>query len=182
MLKKQTLMGAFAFMIMGFTAVATPMAYAQTTNAAPVHENFFQGLVQFISQKFGLNQDQVKAAVTDYSNQQKATMQQNMQNREKSRLDALVKSGKITADQEQAIITEMAALQAKYNPANMKNLTPAQRKQQMQDRQSDLKTWATQQGIDLSILMPPMGAGMGKGRGGGFRGGWKPSASPSATP
>jgi polyhydroxyalkanoate synthesis regulator phasin len=181
---KKTLMTFAAFLLIGLPVALTPLAYAQTPGNTP-QPNFFQGLIQFISQKFGLSQDQVKSAVSDYQAQKKQDNQKLMQDRKKKRLDILVSQGKITADQETAIINELNSLQSKYG--NQTNLTPAQRKQNMQNRMNDLKTWAAQQGIDLSLIMPGPGkggpkSGSGKRFGMGM-GRWnKPSASPSATP
>jgi len=104
---------------------------------------------------------------------------------EKTRLDKLVSSGKITADQETAIINELAALNTKYN---LSSLTGAQRKTQMQAMQAELKTWAASQSpsINLAYLMP-FGGGFGGPRGGmggrGFHGQWtKPTVTPTPTP
>ena len=118
-----------------------------------------------IAQKFNLDKNAVQSVVNDYHQQQKTKMVENMQQRDKNRLDALVKAGKITAAQEQAILTEQAALKTKYNPDTMKNLTKDQRKQQMQNMQNDLNTWAKSQGIDPKYVFG--GFGMGKGFGPG---------------
>jgi len=73
----------------------------------------------------------------------------------------------ITSAQETAIIAELATLRSKYNPANFKNLTADQRKQQFQNEQNEIKTWAQSNGIDPKYVMP----GFGMAGQGGFRGG-----------
>ena len=156
---------------------ATPIVNAQTAGSTG-KSNFFSGLITALEQKFGLDKTQVQTVVTAYQQQQKQNMAQNMQARQKSRLDALVTQGKITSAQEQAIITEIAALQNKYNPNSMKSMTGAQRKTQIQNEQNDIKTWAQSQGIDPTYVMP--GPGMGGFRGGMKGGRWnKPSPSPT---
>ena len=144
--------------------------------------NFFSGLVTFISQKFGLDKTQVQNAVQDYKKQTMATITprptmspESKQTAEKKRLDTLVSQGKITTDQENAIIAELEAVQAKYKLDA--SAAPEQRKTQMQSIQSELKSWATSQGIDISYLM--MG-GNGRGMGGGMRGNRTPK--PTVTP
>jgi len=179
-----------ALSILATVLFATPVAFAQGTtgNGKP---NFFQGLIQFIEQKFGLNQTQVQSAVNQYKNQVKATITprptltpQQIQAQEKTRLDKLVSSGKITSDQENAIIAELATLSSQYP---LSGLTGTQRRTQMQAMQNALKTWAQAQNpsINVAYIMPMFG-GMGGPRGmnGGFRGhfGPKPTATPTPTP
>jgi hypothetical protein len=165
-----------------------PSAFADnsTNNNKP---NFFQGLITFIEQRFGLNKDQVTAAVNDYKNQVKATITprptltpDQIQTKEKDRLDKLVAAGKITVAQETAIINEFAALRTKYN---LSGLTGDQRKTQMQAMQVELKTWATTNGINIGYLMPMFG-GIGRGReigeGGEFHGIFGPKLTVTPTP
>ena len=169
-----------------------PSSFAQGTTTTNNKPNFFQGLITFIEQKFGLNKDQVTAAVNDYKNQVneiKATITprptltpDQIQAQEKTRLDKLVTAGKITSDQETAILNELAALRTKYN---LSGLTGAQRKTQTQAMQAELKTWATSQNINLALI--PMFGGMGGPRGemggrGGFRGQWGPKPTVTPTP
>jgi len=163
--------------------VAAPYANAQSTTSQP-HQGFFQGLIQFIEQKFGLDKTQVQSAVSEYKAQRQANITprptmsaQQQQDREKARLDKLVQQGKITSDQETAIINELNTLHTKY-PVDA-NATAAQRRTQMQSMMNDLKAWATSQNINLSYVMPGFGGGM-MGRRGMHRGGGK-WATPSAT-
>jgi phosphoribosylformylglycinamidine (FGAM) synthase-like enzyme len=153
----------------GIVAIRPMITSAQTANP-------LSGLVQMIAQKFNLDQTQVQTVVDQYRTQQKQTVQQSMEQRQKQRLDQLVTQGKITSAQEQAIITELAALKTKYNPANFKSLSAADRKTQMQNEQNELKAWAQANGVDPTLIMP--GFGMG------FRGGWgghknRPSPTPT---
>lgn len=145
--------------------------------------NFFSELVIFISQKFGLDKTQVQNAIQDFRKQKKATItprptmtpDQRLA-AERARLNALVKQGKITGDQENAIIAEITALLAKY-PWDPK-ATPDAKKTQMQNMQNDLTAWAKAQGIDPKYVMPIFGRGFG-GDTGGFKGrGPRPSQTP----
>jgi polyhydroxyalkanoate synthesis regulator phasin len=139
------------------------------------NHNPFSELVAMIAQKFNLDQTQVQSVFDDFRNQQRQNMQEKMTEREQSRLDQLVKDGKITSDQEKAILEELAALRSKYNPDNFQDLTPEQCQQQFQAEQDELKTWAQSQGIDPTILMPPFGR---EKRGFG-RFHWQPSVTPT---
>lgn len=179
--KQKITIGLTILTLLTTTLFVAKPAFAQTTTTTN-KPNFFQGLVTFIEQKFGLNDAQVKAAVSQYKSQVKATITPRptqtpaqRQAMEKTRLDKLVSSGKITADQETAILNELATLNTKYN---LSSLTAAQRKTQMQAMQAELKTWAASQNINLAYVN-----GMGGPRGGmggkGFRGWNKPTATPT---
>lgn len=152
-------------------------AVSQPAYAAESGGNFFSGLIQFISQKFGLDKSKVQTALQDYKKQTKATItprptisSDQQQAQEKKRLDPFVSQGKITADQENALIAELATLRAKYKLDP--KAPPEQRKTQTAAMQNELKTWATAQGIDLTVLpMLSQGKGWGEGIGGGRMGG-----------
>jgi competence protein ComGC len=176
---KQKLMTIFTALVILFAGVPSAIpAYASFGNTGT---NFFSDLIQFVSQKFGLDQAKVKSAVTEYQNQNRQKMQQNMQDREKTRLDALVTQGKITVDQKNAIIAEQAKLRAEYNSADQKNLTADQRKQQFQKKQEEIKAWAQSQGIDASYVMP-FGGRMGLSRDQEKSFGWGHKLVPTQTP
>jgi len=183
---KQRLVTMFAVLFIFLSGMPAVLpAYAASGNT---QGNFFSGLIQFIAQKFGLDQNTVKTAVTQYQNQVKATITprpsqtpEQLAAREKTRLDKLVSAGTITSAQEALIINELATLRSKYNPANFKNLTADQRKQQFQNEQNDIKAWAQANGIDPKYVMPGFGmAGQGGFRGQGFGGkGHRPSPTPT---
>lgn len=155
--------------------VAPIPAMAQETTPTGGNGNWFTGVAQFLAQTFHLDQNQVKNALNTYISQKRQTMQQHMQNREKSRLDNLVSQGKITSSQEQAILTELATLHSTYNPANFKNMTPQQKRAQMQQERNDLMTWAKNNNIDPTFILPRSGMGMHRG--------WSnPTTTPTPTP
>jgi len=142
--------------------IAVAPACAATTTTTN-QTNFFQGLVNFIAQKFGLDKTQVQTAVSDYANQRKIAMQENRQNREKTHLDSLVTKGTITSEQEQQILNEQAKLHSEYTPASFKNLNAAQRQAQMQKEQAEIQAWSTSTGISATYLRWGSGFGMGRG-------------------
>lgn len=173
---KQKIVSIIAFLVMVLTPVAVMPAYAaSSTSSSP---NFFQGLVQFIAQKFGLDQTQVQSAVNTYHSQQAQNRQQKMADNEKTHLDTLVSQGKITSSQEQQILDEQAKLKSEYNPANFKNETPAQRKADFQKEQAEIQAWSQSTGIDGKYLMP----GFGMGRRMGMFNRWNNKVTPTPTP
>jgi hypothetical protein len=177
--KQKILVSLTTVVLAGSTLFAVPQIYAQTPGTSP-HMNFFQELVAFISQKFGLDKTQVQSAVTTFQQQRKTTVTprptltpDQIAAQEKTRLDALVTAGKITSNQETAIINELAALRTKYSATSMNGLTPAERKTQMTAQRDEIVAWAKSQGIDSSYIMGGFGMGdRGPGMGGGRGKSW----------
>ncbi len=172
-MKSKKLFTAISFTILVFgIMIVAPKAHAQSPTASP-HENFIQGLIQVIAQKFGLDKNQVQTFANTYMQDQRKKMQDTMKKREEDRLTLLVQQGKITDTQKQAILKEIDTLKSKYSSTTMKNLTPDQRKQQFMNIQNELKSWAQSQGINVSLLKPGFGMGMRGGMKG--TGGWRRS-------
>jgi hypothetical protein len=71
--KQKILVSLTTVVLTGSTLLAVPQIYAQTPGTHP-HMNFFQELIQFISQKFGLDKTQVQSAVTMFQQQRKTTV------------------------------------------------------------------------------------------------------------
>lgn len=167
------------FPILGLILAGAVVAGVTQVKAQSNNNNPYSGLVQMIAQKFGLDQNQVQAVANQYRDQQKQNRQQTIEQREQDRLDKLVQAGKITDAQKQAILNELTALKNKYNPANLKSLTPDQRKQQFQAEQQEIQSWAKSQGIDPGLLMPGFGMGGVRGMHRGFGGWLKPQVTPT---
>jgi len=179
--KKNTVLFLATIVIAGSLLTVSRPAYAASGDFWG--GNFFSGLIQYIAQKFGLDKTKVQTAVNDYQQQKKATITprptmspQDRQTAEKKRLDPFVTQGKITADQENAIIAELETVRTKYKLDS--NLTSDQRKTEMQNMQNDLKSWAQSQGIDSTYVLPMFGPGRGGGN--GFRG--RRGPGPTITP
>lgn len=157
MKSKQILIPIIALTVLGGITMGVSQTYAQTSN------NSFSPLVEKIAQSFGLDKTKVQSVVDQYQQEQKANREKQMQQKQEERLTTLVKDGKITEAQKQSILTELSALKKKYNPDLMKDMTMDQRKAQRQSMETELKTWANSQGIDISYVRPGFG---GKGMGG----------------
>jgi hypothetical protein len=167
---------ATAAVVATLLAGAAP-AFAQTTSSQS-HLGFFQGLIQFIEQKFGLSTTQVQSAVQQYQTQRKATItphptltQDQKTAMEKTRLDKLVSSGKITSGQETDILNEIASVDSQYNLSSLQSDSQQQRETTMQEVQNALKTWAQAHNINPMYVMPFGGMSKGFGGHGMMRGG-----------
>ena len=179
--QKKKISTAVLALVIGLTIISQPI-YA----AGPgfFGSNFFSGFIDFISKQFNLNKTDVQTALKTYQAQRKVTITpkpsmspEARQAAEKARLDKLVTQGKITGDQENAII----AILAKY-PQDP-NATPEQRETQMTSMQNELKTWAASQKLDLNSILPMFGFGKGRGgQRGEERGERMPKPSVTPTP
>lgn len=154
MIAKRVVLSSVAVIaIAGMFMFAQGQAHAQT----PATTNPLTKLAQMISQKFGLDQGQVQSVVDQFHSERKAERQTKKQERLEERLTQLVKDGKITDAQKQAIIQKHNELATKYASMDWKNLTVDERKQKMQQMHDEIASWAKSQGLDLSILMPGFG-------------------------
>lgn len=149
---KQKIFSLLAVVVLVLSPVSLVAPVYAASNATITSQNFFQGLVQFIAQKFHLDQGQVQSAVNDYHAQRKQQLQQKLQEKENTHLDTLISQGKITALEKQQILDEQHKLQSEYNPANFKNLTPDQRKQQFEKEQAEIQSWSKDTGIAIKYL------------------------------
>lgn len=119
-------------------------------------------IITKLAQKFGLKEADVKAVFDEEFAARKADMEVKAQ----ERLTKLVTDGKITEAQKQLIVAKQQELEAARatEMESLKDKTPEERKALMDQKRTELESWAKTNGIDLRYLMP-MGHGMG-GRGG----------------
>lgn len=169
MTRKSILTIAAVSVLAGGLVVATT-AFAQTSNS----QNAVPSLVSEIASKFNLNKSDVQGVFDQHRKEVMAKQETNYENY----LANLVSQGKITEEQKQLILNKHNELitQMQNNKSNFKNLTPAQRMQQMQATRQDLQNWAKQNNIDIKYLHP-----FGFARGFGRRGMHMPM-SPTPTP
>jgi len=169
MTKKMFLIVAIVSALSGGLVVATN-AFAQTNT-----QNSVPSLVQEIASKFDLNQSDVQAVFAQHRQEMHTKMESNYE----TYLANLVKSGKISEEQEQLILNEHKQLMSQMQSTmkNFKSMTPAQRKAQMQAEMQTVKNWAKQNNISLQYLRP-FGAGM---RGFGRFGKHNPNLTPTPT-
>ncbi len=125
-------------------------------------------IVQKISEKFGLNKDEVQKVFDEERTARRVEMQAKME----ERLNTLVSEGKITEAQKQLILAKHKELQAERGSMmqNKANMTPEQRKETMETKRTELEAWAKANGIDTQYLF--LGQGMkGFGHGQMFKSG-----------
>lgn len=132
--------------VTGF-GIASSSALAQETEG----KNPMSSLVQKITQKFNLNQDEVQAVFDEDRQEHQAAMQAQFM----SKLDQAVAEGKLTSTQRDLIMAKREELQANREASkdSLKDLTEAERRTKMKAERAVLQTWAEENGIDLTYLM-----------------------------
>lgn len=143
-MRKKIFLPILILAIFSLTTFGVINVFAQSSNSK------HSSIVQKLAQRFGLNENDVKK-VFDEDRQER---QAQMQARFEDKLTQDVKDGKITEAQKQAILEKYKELQSQRftKPENWQNMTPEQRKEFMQAKQEELKSWAKENGIDLKYL------------------------------
>ena len=149
MINKKLIFPVVALTVLGLAVLDVNLASADNSSSSR------DTIVQKIAEKFNLNKDDVQQVFDEVSNEHKAEMQA----REEERLNQLVTDGKITEDQKTLIQNKHKELRTEResNKDNFKDLTPEERRAQMEEKKTELKTWADENGIDVSYLMPDFG-------------------------
>lgn len=159
-MNKKTIATFAIVTVVGLGILGSSSAFAQTTANG---QSPMSSLAQKIAEKFGLNQADVQAVFDEEHETRQASMKADFE----ARINQYVTSGKITEAQKQLILQKRSELAAahKAQKESTKNLTPEERKSQMEAERTSLKAWAKENGIDIQYLMPQGGKGHGGHRG-----------------
>ena len=135
--------GIVAVVLTGAIVLGTVSVSAQETNGQTT-------LVQSIAKKFGLAENEVQAVFDEHKEAHHAQMQTRLE----ERLNQAVTDGKLTEAQKQAIIDKHNELQKNVaaNKDVLQEMSPEERRETMQKHHEELKAWAEQEGIDLSLF------------------------------
>jgi len=146
-MKKAIIISALALTLLGLVSYGTAKAYAQ--GGPNNHSTIIEKLVD----RFGLNKEEVETVFEEVRQER----QQQGQARFEERLSQAVEEGKITEEQKQAVIDKKAEMQADCQ--QLKDLSPEERKETMENHHQEMKTWVEEQGIDLTTLPLFLGRG-----------------------
>ncbi|MBI2442455.1 MAG: hypothetical protein HYV40_00930 [Candidatus Levybacteria bacterium] len=113
----------------------------------------YSGLVETLAQKFGLDKAQVQTVIEEYHKDNHQKMEQKMQERMEDKLNQAVKDGKLTEDQKKALLEKLSSLHEEKDSEEFNNMTPEERRKEMEKAHDELESWAKEQGIDLTDLM-----------------------------
>lgn len=123
-------------------------------------------LVEKIASTFSVDKTKVQALF----DQDRTDREAEREAEQAERLQALVDDGTLTATQKTAIETKIKEMKAEREAdrSSMEELSDEERKTKMDEKRTELESWAEEQGIDLSDLKGVLGGGRG-GPGGGPR-------------
>lgn len=176
-MKKTLLIPIVTVLVIGGAGLTASTALAGESNSQQ------SSFVTRLAEKFGLNAIEVETFLEQEHATRHAEIQQEMQSRLETRLAEAVTAGTITEEQKQLILDKHAEREAEReqnmpDKSMMKDLTPEEReakrtemRSQHETKRAELEAWATEHGIDLSLLMPgvPEGPqGMPGGKSTGF--------------
>ena len=149
-MKKRTLvlsLGALA--LMGGLVLDVTQAKAYQ-NGGDNHQN----MIQVLAKKFGKSEEEVEAVFSEMRGQHREEVQVNFD----ERLDEALASGEINEEQKQLILNKRAELQEEFTAAG----------EQREAHREQIRTWAEENGIDMSYLVGREGQGLGRREGKGM--------------
>lgn len=134
---------------------------ANAETSASATDSPMSGLIDKISSTFNVDKSKVQA-LFDEDRQARESEREKAQ---AERLQQLVDDGTITAAQKSAIEKKIAEMKAARESAkaDMKELTDEERKEKMDEKRTELESWAKEQGLDLTKLKGVLGGNGGHG-------------------
>ena len=134
--------------IVGILGAGTVFAQAQFS------EGKYPTIIDKLVERFDLDPEEVKEVFEENREERFENMQAHLD----ERLDKAVEAGKITEEQKELILAKKSEMIDRMK--ELKDLSPEERKEQMQETREEMKAWAEENGIDPSFCN-----GKGPGRG-----------------
>lgn len=136
----------FALLVAGATAFGTSPVFAQDLS-----DSTHSKLVQRIAEKFNLQQQDVQAVFDEVKNEREVKRLASLE----ERLSKAVADGKLSETQKQSILTKYKELMDKRKAEweRLRQLSPEERRAEMEKARTELETWAKENNIDLKYLL-----------------------------
>lgn len=137
-------------------------AYGASSALADDNNNC-SNIVKKLSERFNLNEDEVKTVFNENREENKERVRQRFE----EQLNQMVADGNITEEQKQAIIKKKEELQSQHEESKgqFKNLSAEERETEREKNREEMENWAKENGIDLGEIK---GFGIGQGFGGRY--------------
>lgn len=155
---KKLLVGGLAATTLGLTTLGAGAAFA--------HGGVITGdFASSFAERFGLNQNEVQ----DFMDEQHQQHMTERTQESEAYLQSKVDDGAITAEQKDALLAKQQEMHTFREELRNQNLSRDEMRNQIQANRDEFEQWATEQGINMSILRPQMEGGMHGRHGGGPR-------------
>ncbi len=127
--------------------------YGTGTTASSNYRNNREGMVQMLSEKFNLNQSEVKEVIKEYKKENQFQRQAEMKIRLEAKLLKAVEEGKINNRQKELILTKRKEMENKINQ-DLENWSQnrEERREQMESYREEIREWAKKNEIDLNLV------------------------------
>lgn len=140
MIDKKVLLTTAGAILIGVTLLSVTAVNAQNNGVSDI--------VEKIAQRFNLNQNDVQKVFDELHQEKHAEMQAKID----ERLSQAVEDKKITDAQKQAILEKFGQLKNKPDFEKLKNMSDEQRRQEMENKKTELENWAKENGLTLETL------------------------------
>lgn len=140
----------------GFATATVAGAESGTSSTGPM-----SSLIDKIASTFSIDKSKLQTLFDEERDAHEAERTQE----QAERLQALVDDGAITAAQKVAIESKLAEIKKQRDADReaMESLSDSERKAKMEEKRTELESWAKQQGLDLSKLKGVFGGPSGHG-------------------
>ena len=158
MIRRKVILPIAALVLLAGIGYGTGQVSAQNMGL-----NHHQDLISKLAEKLGVSEAQVQSVFEEIHQERHTLMEQQFNNR----LEKLVANGTITSAQKQAILDKHAQIQAvrQSEIESWQNLSPEERRAQMDAKRDELETWAEENSINLDGVFNGLGFHNGKGLG-----------------
>lgn len=143
-MKKELIILFLGLALLGFVAYGTVKAYAENESGG------YPPIIQKLVERFGLNEEEVKAVFDEAREERRVEMQARFE----QRLNEAVENGDLTEEQKQLLLAKHEELKAEReaNRESFQNMTREERREAMEAKRAELEAWAEENGLDLSQL------------------------------
>lgn len=123
-----------------------------------------EGLIEMLSAKFNLDENEVEKTLDEYRLAYQAERQVEMKIRLEERLNQAIVDGKITEEQKNLLLEKREEMQSKISQ-DVEGWSEDReaRHEKMESYREEMKEWAESNGIDTSLVGLDRGEGRGKG-------------------
>lgn len=143
--------------IIAATAASTAITGAATIDARITPKEL--PIIERIAERFHINADELRSFFAEQKKDIRAKHETRAQTNIESRIEAAIKTDRLTNEQAALILRKRAEMKAQIEAqrASDPDMTPEEKRIYMNQLHTEIKTWANIHDIDMSWLMPQHG-------------------------